>query len=114
MMYKCKKITITPPQNFIKFNCQDRYKDSVRVDACLSGEIIWLWGEGIKTTGCCCGHGRHLGYIEVTDDCIEKMKELRYQNYIYPDDFGGIERKNAFIPQSTHHIYDGYTEDYEG
>lgn len=114
MMYNCKKQIIYPPKNFIKCNCSDAYKESVQVDACLAGEIIWLWDNGIKTTGCCCGHGRHLGFIQVTDNCIERMQELGYQNYIYEDEFGGEKRKNAFIPQSTFHMYDGYCEDFQG
>jgi len=29
----------------------------VNIDKCLIHEIINLWEQGIKTTGCCCGHG---------------------------------------------------------
>lgn len=114
MMYQCKKQVIFPPKHFIKCNCSDDYKDAIQVDLCIAGEIVWLWDEGIKTTGCCCGHGKNLGYIQVTDDCIEKMRALGYQNYIYPDEFGGIERKDAFIPMSTFHIHEGYSEEYLG
>ena len=115
MLYKCQKRVIRPPSTtFIKCNCYDDYKESIQVDACLAEEIMYLWNVGIHTTGCCCGHGSHLGYIQVIDDDIEKMKELGYQNYIYTDNFGGIDRKDAFIPQSSHHYNDGYTESYEG
>lgn len=114
MIYKCKKETIYPPPHFIKCNCSDDYKESVCVDLCLAGEIVWLWDKEIETKGCCCGHGKHLGYIEVSDDCIQKMRDLGYQNYIYDDEFGGHERKSAFIPKSTHHFYDGYSEGFLG
>ena len=114
MMYNCKKSVLTPPQQFIKCNCSDNYKESVRVDACLADEIQHLWKNGIKTCGCCCGHGRELGFIEVTDECIPMMEELGYVHYIYPDEFGGVERKDAFIPKSYGHVYDGYSEYYKG
>lgn len=112
LRYKCRKETIFPPEKFIKCNCSDEYKESVTVDACLAGEIIWLWDKGVKTCGCCCGHGRHLGFIQVPDDCVDQMRELGYQNYIYEEKFGGPERKDTFIPQCTRHIYDGYCEDF--
>lgn len=114
MMYKCKKSILTPPPKFIKCNCSDDYKDAVRVDACLADEIEELWKHGIKTCGCCCGHGFSLGFIEVTDECIQMMEELGYVHYIYPDEFGGADRKDAFIPKSYGHVFDGYSEYYTG
>ena len=117
MLYNCKKIVLDAPANFIPYNLDpDRYKDKVLVDECLAEEIESLWAQGIKTTGCCCGHGRVLGYIGVTDDCIDKMYELGYQNYIFPDEYewGGVDRKDSFIPKTTHHIYEGYTEGFLG
>ena len=110
-MYNCKSIVLHPPHNFIKCNCSDDYKNDICVDACLANEITDLWGKGIKTTGCC-GHGSpHLtGFIEVTDDCISKMEDMGYVHYIYPEEFGGVDRKDAFIPKSYGHIYDGYRE----
>ena len=114
MMYNCKKSVLTPPQKFIKCNCSNDFKESIVVDACLEEEIKNLWSHGIKTCGCCCGHGRELGFIEVTDECIQMMEELGYVHYIYQDEFGGVERKDAFIPKSYGHIFDGYSEYYTG
>lgn len=113
-MYNCKKWILKAPPKFIKCNCSDEYKDEIRVDMCVAAEVAWLWDKGIKTRGCCCGHGRELGFIQVTDNCIEQMRKLGYQNYIYADEFGGIEREDAFIPQSTRHYFDGYSEGYLG
>ncbi len=50
---------------------------------------------GIKTTGCCCGHGYTLGFIEVTDESIEDMKRLGYIHYIYPTNCGGYIKKRC-------------------
>lgn len=116
-VYNCGKKILQPPKNFITYNFitdeNDKYKNDVQVDECLAEEIENLWSEGIKTTGCC-GHGFALGYICVTDDCIEKMKELGYVHYIYPSNCGGTERKDAFIPKTYGHIYNGYSHGFLG
>jgi len=109
-MYNCKIKRLYPPKNFIPYNIGEGYKDSIDIDQCLEDEIKSLWDKGIKTTGCCCGHGRDLGFIQVTEDCINKMYELGYQNYIYEEEFGGTERKDAFIPKTTKHNYDIYRD----
>jgi len=110
MLYKCEKMAITPPEKLIKYNCSDEYKRHILVDKCISDEISSLWEKGIRTTGCCCGHGRELGFIQVVDDDIPKMLQLDYVNYIYPNDFGGEKRIDAFIPKTYGHIYQGYSE----
>lgn len=108
--YNCKKITLKCPKNFIPMNVLDGFKESITMDACISNEIKSLWKKGIRTMGCCCGHGRKLGFIQVVDDDIQKMMELGYQNYIYPDNFGEKYRKDAFIPKCNKHVYDGYVD----
>lgn len=113
-LYNCKKITLKCPKNFIPCNSSPGFKKQVTIDYCLKLEIEDLWKHGIKTTGCCCGHGHSLGYIGVTEDSIEKMLKLGYQHYIYDMDNGGNERKDAFIPKSTNHIYIGYSNGYLG
>ena len=58
----------------------------IAYDGCLWQELKYLWSNGIKTIGCCCGH--HINslpdssYIQVADDCIEKMLELGYESFI--------------------------------
>lgn len=115
--YKCKSIKLIPPKDFLLMNVQTddkvdkvKYKNfPIPVDACIADEIQTLWNNGIRTCGCCCGHGHLLGYIEVEEEDIPKMEQMGYCHYIYPDLFGGAERKDAFIPKSGQvHIYDGY------
>lgn len=113
-IYNCEKVILYPPPNFIPYNLCDGYKDSVLVDKCLEDEIKYLWANNIVTMGCCCGHGRYLGFIQVTDGCIDKMRSMGYQNYIYEDKCGGTARKDAFIPKSTCHTYNGYSEGHLG
>lgn len=107
--YNCKTKTIYPPKGFIPYNSDEsRYKEVIPVDACLADEIEYLWRKGIRTAGCCCGHGVWLGFIEVFKEDILKMEQMGYIHYIYETEFGGVERKDAFIPKSYGHIYDGY------
>lgn len=73
MLYSCKKISIVPPKNFIKYNTTNEYKKIIQIDFCLKQEIQYLWEQGIRTTGCCCGHGRNLGFIQVLDEDIDAM-----------------------------------------
>lgn len=113
-MYKCEKVVLHSPHNLIKYNCRDDYKYQVSVDACLANEIQCLWSNGVITNGCCCGHGTQLGYIGVAEESVDKMLELGYQFYIYPDELGGVDRRDAFIPKSTYHIYDGYSKGFMG
>lgn len=111
-LYNCGVKILIPPKGLIKYNCEDKPKERVSVDGCLADEIEELWRKGIKTTGCCCGHGRELGFIEVTEDCIPMMEELGYAHYIYEPEFGGADRKDAFIPKSYGHNYKGYVSSY--
>jgi len=37
---------------------REQFKQNVKVDACIAEEIQWLNSVGIKTLGCCCGHGK--------------------------------------------------------
>ena len=70
----------------------------VSIDKCLLQEITHLWEIGIKTTGCCCGHGDFSkAFISVHPAHIETMKELGYTTYynkINP------EAKDHFVPKT--------------
>jgi hypothetical protein len=65
------------------------------VDACLALEVTRLWERGITTTGCCCGHGRLVGFIGVADDDIGQMKALGYVVLSNPHRPGS---EDSFIP----------------
>lgn len=70
----------------------------VCIDKCLLPEILKLWEKGIKTTGCCCGHGNpDMAFIGVKDEYIEKMKDLGYSvqfNECRPGD------EDSFVPMT--------------
>jgi hypothetical protein len=67
---------------YVKFGTYDCYEDTMHgfpVDGCLVGEINRLNNDGIKTIGCCCGHARQQGYIQVSPEFCDKMIELGYE-----------------------------------
>ena len=49
------------------------------IDKCIAKEIQWLWSMGITTLGCCCGHNKNDGYIQVTQKDCSKMIKLNYK-----------------------------------
>ena len=74
-------------------------RDKVDIDQCLVDEINHLWDNGIHTYGCCCGHGKRLGMINVDKKDCKKMIELGYE--FYPNINEG-EWKYTFIAKSKH------------
>jgi hypothetical protein len=66
---------------------------TVTVDKCLLFEVVSLWESGIKTTGCCCGHGETmLAVISVKPEYNDKMRELGYKKHKLVE--------NAYIPKT--------------
>ena len=72
------------------------------VDACLVPALTVLWAAGIKTTGCCCGHGSGSGVIGLVTDydgsrlhltealpyqLIEVVERRRHENWAYERGF---------------------------
>lgn len=70
--------------------CYEQTRQDVEVDGCLVGEINRLNNEGVKTIGCCCGHGRRQGYIQVAPDSVAEMLKREYQQ-IEVDNYGNGE-----------------------
>lgn len=92
---------------------QQKYKTNILVDECLADEIESLWNKGIRTAGCCCGHGKYLGFINVYQDDIEKWN-IWDINIIYLKMILVEKKKDTFIPKSYGHIYDGYIDSFQG
>lgn len=58
--------------------------DCISIDRCILDEIKHLWSLGIHTRGCCCGHNKVSGMINVADESIGIMFELGYKEYPNP------------------------------
>ena len=74
---------------------REPFSKMVAIDKCLIGEVISLWEQGIKTTGCCCGHGKLMPFIGVKSEYAKKMAELGYKEM----DAQGF--KNHFTPKTV-------------
>lgn len=71
------------------------------VDKCLVEEIKSLNHQGIKTIGCCCGHGKLDAYIQVSKNSVKQMYELGYIKKPLNKHGNG---KWCFIPKTTFNI----------
>jgi hypothetical protein len=70
----------------------------VAIDKCILPEILKLWGDGIRTGGCCCGHGNQdMAFISVRDDYVGQMVERGYEPYALED---APNKRIAFIPKT--------------
>lgn len=82
---------------FGSYECYEYTMVGATVDRCLVGEINKLNINGITTIGCCCGHGKQLGYIQVIPEHISKMVDLGYEQL--PVDKNG-NGKYCFKPKT--------------
>ena len=58
----------------------------VTVDKCLLREILDLWESGIKTSGCCCGHGDYSrAFIGVRKEYSQAMLNKGYKLFPHGD-----------------------------
>ena len=51
-----------------------------RIDACIAEALTAVWAAGMRTTGCCCGHGQESGGVISVDTSgrgREKSNPLR-------------------------------------
>ena len=90
-IYKCCYVIQLP------WTLTDGTVKSVCVDKCLLPEILTLWENGIRTTGCCCGHGQKA-YIGVEPVFIDQMIALGYTiqfNVSRPGDYDTFNVKTA-------------------
>ena len=77
-------------------------QEPICVDTCLQNEIQDLIRKyKIWTIGSCCGHGVKQGFIQVAENCVEKMLELGYKP-LPIDGFGN--GKNCFVPKTRLYI----------
>ena len=94
----CYHITLPWKCKFPWEDDSEKEPMTVSIDKCLLPEILKLWEMGIKTTGCCCGHGKDKPFIGVDFDDIQKMKDLGYEvfyNKCRPND------EDSFIPKTV-------------
>lgn len=77
---------------------REHFPETICVDACLGDEIQELWRQGIKTTGCCCGHNYLPPFIGVEPEFEKRMLHLGYKIQLNEND---PKRTDSFIPKSV-------------
>lgn len=83
--YKNQIILKVPDNITLRYNNPEReIITEVCIDRCIAEEIKYLWSQGIRTTGCCCGHNKVTPYIGVIEEDIPKMKTLGYEVVFNP------------------------------
>lgn len=83
------------PVNVIHRN-NDDYKDGwhqIYVDSCIAPLIQQMNNQGIITVGCCCGHGKDVGWVQI-DSISEPLLaqhgyRYRLEHVEYKDAIGG-------------------------
>ena len=74
-------------------------KSGISVDRCMAGQIISLWKAGIRTYGCCCGHGDRVGMINVGEEDFEKALELGWEKYDFEN---APDRRDTVLARSPY------------
>ena len=71
-------VTMLVPFDIYSILGKKKPTNHVCIDTCIATEIGFLWHQGVKTLNSCCGHNKVEPSVIVTDDSIERMKELGY------------------------------------
>ena len=48
-----------------EFGVDEQGRRCFSLDACIVPAVEILWAAGIRTTGCCCGHGSGHGVVSI-------------------------------------------------
>ena len=92
-------ITVDIPEHMADYKnnrLKDGLSDKISIDPCIYDELMFLWSNGVKTYGSCCGHNKKEPFVNVAADDIQKMLELGYKQN-HPDN----KRKDTFKLKST-------------
>lgn len=85
------QIMVDAPQFMLPLiNCIGEEKEPyICLDKCIADEVMNLWSKKIHTVGCCCGHNKIDGYIQVKHAYIDDMIKLGYKftNKLYGNCF---------------------------
>lgn len=80
MIKLCKDVEIQCYEHCCSLKLPYKENAWASVDKCLANEIVELWYiHNVKTLGCCCGHDKLQGYVQVEPQYCEKMIELGYE-----------------------------------
>lgn len=66
-----------------EFDIDGEGRQCFALDACIVPAVLALWDAGIRSTGCCCGHGSGHGMvsIEVPNDNDTERRDRQIQSF---------------------------------
>lgn len=86
----CNLCAGSPEIELYKINLSEEEKERLnksysplQVDICIGKEIENLIRKGIKTYGCCCGHGERKPSCLVSIKCMDKLNIMGYTLHEY-------------------------------
>jgi len=67
------------------YDLQPPRENDIYVDSCIADEVQLLNDKGVKTMGCCCGHGQgdYPPECLIDDSSADLCKELGYDVHKY-------------------------------
>lgn len=66
----------------------------ILIDECIAQEIVFLNSAGVRTEGCCCGHGEDTPHALIKPSSKSKALELGYAPECYETGYFRIELKS--------------------
>lgn len=116
-MCDCKNVNVGEYTNqttlkvpTLLYNSKYFSNEYICVDTCLVEEIIYLWDNGIRTTGCCCGHNKLIPYIGVIEEDVDKMIEMGYKILFNPNGIDNCLRCDSFYPITVDYTKEMYVD----
>lgn len=109
----CKEETLVPIPDFMRhdgrcvfefdpkhpeFGLDSEGRECFVVDSCIVPALLAIWDRGIKTSGCCCGHGSGSGVIGLVTYRDEKSIEEHPEPYRPADELEN--RREAWMTAS--------------
>ena len=88
----CKLCAGSPEIDLYKIKLSDKEKEEldkvcdITTDICIGREVKKLVNLGIKTTGCCCGHGEFKPTCLVKNESRELLESIGYELHEFSEE----------------------------
>jgi hypothetical protein len=60
-----------------EYGHNDNGEVSLALDRCIVPAVKAVWAQGIRTIGCCCGHGSGHGVISIETELVDRTVKKR-------------------------------------
>ena len=86
--YAAEVVSLIPEhmRSYRESRLRDGLAPIISFDRCCLPQIQHLWSLGVVTLGCCCGHNKVKGFVNVGMDGFQKAIDAGYKPYVFIDD----------------------------